>query len=153
MFDPQMELVSTVLRETATKLEANGDDASAWGPAREAAGTLGDEDAELAALVQAQDAGGLLAVIAEWESGDRHLPLPDREVLKRAMKAFRKSFKVTLLDAESSLGGGPMSSGRHSSIVGIVPPPRYGRPVWDELVRQGRLGGGKEGIYELPPGG
>ena len=69
------------------------------------------------------------------------------------MKAYRKSFKVTVLDAESSLGGGPMSSGRKSTITGIMPPRRYPIDVWDYLVHQGRLLGGARGIYELPPGG
>ncbi|MCB9908556.1 MAG: hypothetical protein H6830_12620 [Planctomycetes bacterium] len=77
----------------------------------------------------------------------------DRDVLKRAMKAYRKTLKVTILAAESSLGGGPMSGGRKSSIVGITPPDRYPREVWEELVRQGRLLGGTRGTYELPPGG
>ena len=67
------------------------------------------------------------------------------------MKAYRKSLKVTRLDAESSIGGGPMSSGRHSTILGIRPPDRYPRSVWDELVRQKRLLGGRHGLYELPP--
>ncbi|MBM3975966.1 MAG: hypothetical protein FJ299_03115 [Planctomycetes bacterium] len=67
------------------------------------------------------------------------------------MTAFRKTLKITRLDSESSIGGGPMSSGRHSSIVGITPPNRYGRDVWDELVRQKRLLGGRHGVYELPP--
>jgi hypothetical protein len=67
------------------------------------------------------------------------------------MKAYRKSLKVTRLDAESTIGGGPMSSGRRSRIAGITPPPRYPREVWDELARQGRLVDAKHGIYELPP--
>ncbi|MBL8858374.1 MAG: hypothetical protein JNL28_07725 [Planctomycetes bacterium] len=67
------------------------------------------------------------------------------------MKAFRKSLKVTRLDAESSINANPMSSGRQSNIVGIVPPARYPREVWDELLRQGRLLGGRQGIFELPP--
>ena len=71
-------------------------------------------------------------------------------MLKRALKAFRKRLKVTLLDAETSLSGGPMSSGRQSSIVAVTPPDRYPRAVWDELVRQGRLKDARHGMYELP---
>ncbi|TAJ11279.1 MAG: hypothetical protein EPO68_14645 [Planctomycetota bacterium] len=92
------------------------------------------------------------ALLAEWASGKRILPEQDREVLRRAMTAFRKTLKVTRLDSEGSfVGGGPLSSGRQSSIVGITPPDRYGRDVWDELVRQKRLLGGRHGVYELPP--
>ncbi|MCP3920929.1 MAG: hypothetical protein GY711_35825 [bacterium] len=75
----------------------------------------------------------------------------DRGVLKRALKAFRKSLKVTLLADESTLGGSAMSGGRKSTIVGIRPPERYPRETWDELVRQGRLKYAGHGTYELPP--
>jgi len=40
-----------------------------------------------------------------------------------------------------------------SDIVGIVPPERYPRAVWDHLVRQKRLLADGQGTYELPPGG
>ncbi|MSR63394.1 MAG: hypothetical protein EXS08_13205 [Planctomycetes bacterium] len=89
------------------------------------------------------------AVLAEWSANKRTLPEQDREVLRRAMKAYRKSLKVTRLDAESSIGGGPMSSGRHSEILGMRPPDRYPREVWQELARQGRLVARGHGIYEL----
>jgi hypothetical protein len=69
--------------------------------------------------------------------------------LKQAMKAFKKRLKLTRLDEESSLGGGPFSSGRGSGIVGIQPPNQYPREVWDELVKQGRLRRVGAGLYEL----
>ncbi|MAB77840.1 MAG: hypothetical protein CMJ89_00680 [Planctomycetes bacterium] len=69
------------------------------------------------------------------------------------MKAYRKRLKLTLLDAESAVGGGPMSGGRTSDIVGITPPDHYPREVWDELVVLGRLVDARYGMYELPPGG
>lgn len=151
MFDPQMELLSTVLIATASNLPAEGSPAEPWIPAKQALSAAKAEEPELFAIVESHDAEALRAVVAGWVSGKRLLPEQDREVLKRAMKAFRKSLKVTRLDADSGIGGGPMSSGRHSDIVGITPPPRYPRPVWDELVRQGRLRDGRRGIYELPP--
>jgi hypothetical protein len=64
---------------------------------------------------------------------------PTKEELKRAFKAFKKRLKVTRLDAESSIAGGPLSSGRSSGIVAIVPPNEFPPAIWDELVRQGRL--------------
>lgn len=69
--------------------------------------------------------------------------------LKRAMKAFKKRLKVMRLDDESSLGGGPFSSGRDSSIVAIQPPGQYPREVWDKLVELGRLRRAEGGLYEL----
>ena len=65
--------------------------------------------------------------------------------LKGALKAFKKRLKLTQLDEESSLGGGPFSSGRDSDIVAIQPPNQYPRAVWEKLVEMGKLrnaGGG-----------
>lgn len=71
------------------------------------------------------------------------------EVLKRALKAFKKRLKLTRLDHESSVGVGPLSSGRPSGIVAITPPDQYPRKVWDTLVEQGRLKNAGQGQYEL----
>lgn len=69
--------------------------------------------------------------------------------LKQAMKAFKKRLKLTRLDAESSLGGGPLSGGRDSGIVAIQPPNQYPRQLWDKLVEQGKLRRAGAGLYEL----
>jgi hypothetical protein len=151
MFDPQMALLSTVLGRVAAAVAANPTDEAPWSEARSALAPTRAKETEIAALVDAKDVAGLQTLLAEWSNGKRLLPEQDREVLRRAMTAFRKTLKITRLDSESSFGGGPMSSGRHSSIVGITPPNRYGRDVWDELVRQKRLLGGRHGVYELPP--
>ncbi|MBI1915902.1 MAG: hypothetical protein HYS12_14380 [Planctomycetes bacterium] len=83
---------------------------------------------------------------------DDSLQSPSRDELKRALKAFKKRLKLTRLDAESSLGGGPLSSGRRSEIVAITPPNDYPQAVWDELVRQGKLKKAGRGTYELAEG-
>jgi len=142
-----MELFSTVLAAVV----AEPAPAKTWADAREAIAASGGAEADVEAAVAAEDAPAVRAILAQWTSGKRHLPEHDREVLKRAMKAYRKRFKITVLDAESSIAGGPMSAGRRSTIVGITPPERYPRPVWDELVRQGRLLAARGGTYELPP--
>jgi hypothetical protein len=151
MFDRQMDLMSRHLARIAGELESDPQNVAAWQTARETLGEARASEPDLAAAIDAKDCAALRGIVTGWASGARLLPEEDREVLKRAMKAFRKSLKVTRLDAESSIAGGPMSSGRHSGIVGVTPPARYPREVWDELVRQGRLRGGKMGIYELPP--
>jgi hypothetical protein len=71
------------------------------------------------------------------------------EILKRAMKAFKKRLKLTRLDHESRLGVGPLSGGRPSLIVAITPPNQYPRAVWDALAKQGRLKKAGQGQYEL----
>lgn len=74
---------------------------------------------------------------------------PTPEELRRAMKAFKKRLKLARLDDESSLGRGPMSGGKSSSIVAIMPPNQYPRAVWDELVARGRLKYAGQGLYQL----
>jgi len=151
MFDPQMELLLTVLASVVAEPDASGPGPASWSDARAAAQACGALDEDVAGAIASEDAGAVRAILAQWLAGERHLLVHDRDVLKRALKAFRKRLKITVLDAESSVGGGPMSSCRRSSIVAITPPERYPRAVWDELVRQGRLIDAKKGMYELPP--
>jgi hypothetical protein len=75
----------------------------------------------------------------------------DPQELRKALKAFKKRLKLTRLEDESKLGGGPMSKGGSSGIVAIQPPHEFPRPIWDELVRQGRLKYAGHGLYELVP--
>jgi hypothetical protein len=151
MFDPKMELLSTLLGGVVADLGAAPEDASPWSTAQQALAATGSSEPELAAVLAARDLAALRDLVTEWTSGRRPLPVCDREVLKRAMTAFRKSLKVTRLNDESSLTRNPMTQGRHSGILGMTPPSRYPPPVWRELARQGRLIAAKQGIYELPP--
>lgn len=77
---------------------------------------------------------------------------PTPQELKAALKAFRKRLRLTRLDAESSLGGGPLSGGRDSQIVAITPPNQFPPAVWEELARQGKLKYAGSGTYELTDG-
>lgn len=72
---------------------------------------------------------------------------PSPEVLKAALKAFKKRLKLTQLDDASRLGYGPMSSGLSSGIAAITPPDQYPRAVWEELVKQGKLKRAGQGMY------
>jgi hypothetical protein len=85
--------------------------------------------------------------MADTPSGAGQTPSP--EELKRAFKAFKKRLKVTRLDAESSIAGGPLSGGRRSDIVAIAPPAEFPQAVWDALVKQGKLRPAGRGVYEL----
>jgi hypothetical protein len=75
--------------------------------------------------------------------------VPSRDVLKAAFKAFRKRLKLTRLDEESNVAGGPLSGGRRSDIVAITPPDQFPPEVWEELVKQGKLKKCPRGTYEL----
>ena len=69
--------------------------------------------------------------------GDSPAPgSPPPDDLRRALKAFKKRLKLTRLEDESKLGGGPMSSGAKSDIVAITPPSQFSKAVWDALVDQ-----------------
>ena len=74
---------------------------------------------------------------------------PTPEELRKAMKAFKKRLKLTRLDAESGLGHGPMTGGKSSGIVAVVPPNQYPKAVWDELVALGRLKYAGQGLYQI----
>lgn len=71
------------------------------------------------------------------------------EVLKRALKAFKKRLKLTALDEDSRLGRGAFSGGAQG-ICAVQPPNQYPTEVWDELCRQGKLRHSGHGLYELP---
>ncbi len=77
-------------------------------------------------------------------------PSPSQQELKLALKAFRKRLKLTQLDEESKLGGGPLTHSR-GRIVAITPPNQFGPAVWEELAKQGKLKKAGGGMYELAP--
>jgi hypothetical protein len=80
-------------------------------------------------------------------------PSPEisEDQLKRALGAFKKRLKLTKLDQESKLGGGrPMTSGKKSDIMGIIPPRDFPPSVWRELAQQGKLKDMGGGFYGLP---
>jgi hypothetical protein len=73
------------------------------------------------------------------------------EVLKSALKAFKKRLKLTALDDDSRLGRGPFSDGPQG-VFAITPPSQFPKAVWEELVRQGKLRDSGHGLYELNDG-
>jgi hypothetical protein len=77
---------------------------------------------------------------------------PSPQELKLALKAFKKRLKVTRLEADSKLGGGPFSGGSKGSITAVAPPNQYPAAIWDELVRQGKLSHAGHGLYSLAEG-
>lgn len=154
MFQTQTDLLITVLAGVLGPLPAFPNAPKReWADAKAALALCGDVEPDLASAISSEDREALKSIVEQWSSGKRYLVSHDREILKQAMKAFRKRLKATLLDAESSLGGGAMTAGRKSSIVGIRPHERFPQHVWDELVRQKRLIAGRDGTYELAPEG
>jgi hypothetical protein len=145
-------LLSALLRRLSKELVADPANAIAWAQISSAIEVARAAEPELGRIVDARDAAALAALVGKWSSGEALLPEHDRATLKSAVKAFKKSLKVTRLDDESGIGGGAMSSGKKSGIVAIAPPARFAQDVWDELVRQGKLVDARHGIYELRSG-
>ena len=85
------------------------------------------------------------------EEKDTQVPNEDLspEILRRAMKAFKKRLKLTALDEDSRLGGGALSGGS-KGVCAIQPPNQYPIEVWEELKRQGKLRSCGRGLYEIP---
>ena len=85
------------------------------------------------------------------EEKDTQVPSEDisPEILRRAMKAFKKRLKLTALDEDSRLGKGAFSGGPTGTCA-IQPPDRFPIEVWEELKRQGKLRSSGHGLYEIP---
>ncbi len=81
----------------------------------------------------------------EQPQGQGNIP---PEILKSAMKAFKKRLKLTALDDDSRLGRGAFSSGP-TGVFAIRPPNQFPQEVWVELCRQGKLRDSGYGLYEL----
>ena len=82
-------------------------------------------------------------------SGTTVPPTPSPDELKKALKAFKKRLKLTRLDDESRIAGGPMSKGQASGIVAITPPREFADFVWEALAQQGKIKKAGHGTYEL----
>ena len=86
--------------------------------------------------------------IDKMEEKDRQEDISP-EILRRAMKAFKKRLKLTALDEDSRLGRGALSGGP-KGVCAIQPPNQFPIEVWEELRRQGRLRNSGYGLYEIP---
>jgi hypothetical protein len=76
---------------------------------------------------------------------------PSEDDLKRALAAFRKRLKLTILDQESKLGAGrPLTGGKKSGVTAIIPPNQFPREVWKELAARKLIKDTGGGFYTLP---
>ena len=107
---------------------------------------IGDSDAGVA--VELEEVDELARLVAGWNDGSIGLPVSDRAILKRAMKALRKRLKLARLDDESALGGRGLTGGRHSSISGVRRPEQYPDEVWDLLQKLDRIRDVGHGLVE-----
>lgn len=139
------------IAELSARLEAAPDQADAiWSAVAGSHARSTQPDPEVADALAARDLTRVAKILDDWDHDRRPRPLEDRELLKKAMKAYRKRLKVTRLDDESRLGVGATTKGGSSGIFGITPPTDFPAEVWKELARQGRLKVvGTRGLYAL----
>ncbi len=120
-----------------------------WSNMRADYATTSLMDSEVVAAIEGRNVEAVERILDDWDRDRRPRPFEDRELLKKAMKAFRKRLKVTRLDDESRLGRSHTTKGAASAIVGITPPTEYAAAIWVELARQGRLVDCRGGLYCL----
>ncbi len=104
------------------------------------------------AVVGMRDVPGLVELLERLRGGDAGPAHQiDPETLRKALHAFRKRLKLTVLDEESKLGRGPLSKGAVSrEDRAISPPVEWPEEVWQALVHQGKLRYLGHGLYDLP---
>lgn len=160
---PTPEAIGAELESLVAQIRAQADPAGGpvWGVVHRALIKSPIDKAEAAAVIARRDVAALEAIAARLQgrvpevTGEPAAVEPDPvdavdpETMKKAMRAFRKRLRLTRLDEESRLGVGPMTGGKHSQVSAIIPPNDFPRPVWDALVRAGRLHDRKQGFYEL----
>jgi hypothetical protein len=153
MTTPDDWILSNRFRTLVARLDEGVDDAEAerlWGSLEADLTAAGaDEDADVALPVLERSLEEVRRLIAAWDSGQRALPKHDRELLKRALKAFRKRLKLARRDDESTHGRNPLSKGESSGIVGVKAPEQFSREVWDTLIARGTLRDAGYGLLEL----
>jgi hypothetical protein len=112
--------------------------------------------AQVAGIVGMRDVGRLSQTIDQLRPTDgaaaaapAGADVPDSETCKRALTAFRKRSALTRLDEESKISShSPLSKGKQAHAAAIVLPDEWPQPVWDELVRQGKIRNIGHGFYE-----
>lgn len=152
MFNPRTELLIHFVPARAAEIAADPAPPGPWEALAAALEPYRADQPDLAAVIDGRDLAGLKTIVAAWADGSRGMPEHDKDLLKRAMRAFRKRLNLTVLDAESSTGGGPLSGGRASGITGVRAPHEFPREIWLELSRQKRLVNAGNNVFELPPG-
>ena len=110
---------------------------------------VASRDLELIDLLIARIRDPELELPGEEPDIDDGVEIPE-EVLRDAMRAYRKRVKLTKLDHESKLARSPLSSGKDADFDAIIPPNQFPPEVWRALVRKGELESTGQGFYKLP---
>jgi hypothetical protein len=141
------------LDELMTAIRAYGDPRQAAGQWKQVYRLLQNTKlppGRITGVVGMRDVPGLAAMIDQLRAPALDAPadVPGEDICRKALQAFRKRLSLTVLDEDSKLGRGPLSKGGGAAAA-IVPPNEWPEPVWQELVRQGKLRYIGHGFYEL----
>jgi hypothetical protein len=158
---PSPEAIIDDLKAKAAEI-ASADPAAAgplWGAAHKLLIKTDADTHEVMTLIASRDVEGLEQLVRRLAGGTVEPAAEDHaeasgpeipaEVLKQAMRAFRKRVKLTRLDHESKLGVGPMTGGKKADFDAIMAPNDFDREVWETLVAQGKLKAMGTGFYSL----
>ena len=99
-------------------------------------------------LVVAQLQQGTEVALSISEAVD--VPELDHETQIEAMRCFRKRVKFMVLDRESKLGVGPLTSGKDASVDSMMAPHDYPMEVWLALAKDGQLVDDGGGFFHVP---
>ncbi|MBC8200935.1 MAG: hypothetical protein H8E86_02720 [Planctomycetes bacterium] len=119
-----------------------------------------DVDKSIAAkIIMHKDEEELQTVVAQLQKGSEvvlsisetvDVPELDHETQIEAMRCFRKRVKFMVLDRESKLGVGPLTSGKDASVDSMMAPHDYPMEVWLALAVDGQLVNDGGGFFHIP---
>lgn len=78
------------------------------------------------------------------------LPTLSHEEEIEAMRVFRKRVKFMILDRESKLGVGPLTSGKEATVDSMMAPHDFPMGVWLALAKSGLLMDDSGGFFHIP---
>ncbi len=131
-----------------------------WGVMQRSLAKAGADSTFVARAIATRDLDLLDRIIANLHDPTVDIAPPEpepepgvdipEEVLREAMRAYRKRVRVTKLDQESQLARSPLSSGKDADIDAIVPPNQFPPEVWRTLAHRGELEATGDGFYRIP---
>ncbi len=145
--------------EVAEKIQKSEEPGALWGDLHKAF-LKSDVDSSVAAkIIMHKDEDELQLVVAQLQQGTEvalsiseavDVPELDHETQIEAMRCFRKRVKFMVLDRESKLGVGPLTSGKDASVDSMMAPHDYPMEVWLALAKDGQLVDDGGGFFHVP---
>ena len=132
---------------------------SLWGDLHKAFLKSEVDSSVAAKIIMHKDIPELQQVVAQLQKGDEveltiservEVPTLDHETQIEAMRCFRKRVKFMILDRESKLGVGPLTSGKDASVDSMMAPHDYSMEVWLALALDGQLVNDGGGFFHIP---